>query len=306
MKKKPNKIIFTISLPIVGFLFGCNTSASSENINSLEEQLMVVDTTTIVEEISKDEIFDLIASFPAPIEMASVLKNSGSEISSDMLLPTDSLAKFTTSFEKAMALGAYGSDMGYLNIYNKIFLIPDYLESIVLLSKDLDLDAFFDFKIMFKMADNSENIDTLIQMCTESFNDMDAHLRENGRDELSLLIVFGTWLEGASVISEIAKKEQSKLMFNRVAEQKEFANNLNKIFESSSDTYFNTLKTKIEPLISLYNEVEIEMIMKEPTMKEIDGQLLFIDNSETIIHADEKTIMDIIDKTIVLRNDLLK
>jgi hypothetical protein len=306
MEKINHKIIFCSV--VFGVLNSCTTNPTAENTNSIENQLIEVDTISKVE-ISKEEMFNLIESFPSPIEMASVLKNNKIEISSDMLLPTDSIDRFTTGYDKAMALGAYGSDMGYLNIYNKIFLIPDYLETIVGLSEDLDLDGFFDFIAMFEMADNSRNggsIDSLIQMSTESFNEMEVHLREKGRDELSLLIVFGTWLEGASVISEIAKKEQTRLMFNRVAEQKEFVNNLNDIFESSSDDYFNILSTKIEPLISLYSEVEIEMILKEPTMEEVDGQLLFIDNSETIIHADEKTIMDIIDITIVLRNDLLK
>ncbi len=306
MKKITYKIVFyTSTLLGIGIINSCNSSSTSENTNSLEEQLMIVDTSLEIE-VSKEEILKLIESFPSPIEMASVLKKNQIEISSDMLLPTDSINRFTTSYDKAMALGAFGSDMGYLNIYEKIFLIPDYLESIVTLSQELDLDGFFDFIAMFEMAKNSENIDSLIQMSTVSFNEMEAHLREKGRDELSLLIVFGTWLEGASVISEIAKKEQTKLMFNRVAEQKEFVNNLNQIFESSEDDYFNILTTKINPLVKLYDEISIEVIMKEATMEEVDGQLVFIDNSETIIHANDKTIMQIINKTLEIRNNLLK
>ena len=305
MKKLNYKKVLCNIILGVGILTSCNSNSKIENTNSLEEELMALDDISKVE-VSKEEIFNLIESFPSPIEMASVIKNNKIDISSDMLLSTDSINRFATSYDKAMALGAYGSDMGYINIYDKIFLIPDFLESIVALSEDLDLDGFFDFVTMFEMAENSENIDVLIQMSTESFNEMEAHLREKGRDELSLLIVFGTWLEGASVISEIAKKEQTKLMFNRVAEQKEFVNNLNKIFESSSDDYFNNLTTKINPLIKLYEQIEIEFIMKEATMEEIDGQLVFIDNSETIIIADDKVILEIINKTIEIRNDLLK
>tara|TARA_B100000809_G_scaffold250954_1_gene283950 strand:- start:239 stop:1156 length:918 start_codon:yes stop_codon:yes gene_type:complete len=305
MKKLNYKKVLCNIILGVGILTSCNSNSKIENTNSLEEELMALDDISKVE-VSKEEIFNLIESFPSPIEMASVIKNNKIDISSDMLLSTDSINRFATSYDKAMALGAYGSDMGYINIYDKIFLIPDFLESIVALSEDLDLDGFFDFVTMFEMAENSENIDVLIQMSTESFNEMEAHLREKGRDELSLLIVFGTWLEGASVISEIAKKEQTKLMFNRVAEQKEFVNNLNKIFESSSDDYFNNLTTKINPLIKLYEQIKIEFIMKEATMEEIDGQLVFIDNSETIIIADDKVILEIINKTIEIRNDLLK
>ena len=167
------------------------TSCGGGAENSLESELMEPDEST--NEISEEEIFNLIETFPSPIEMATVIKNSDYEFSSDKLLPADSADRFMTSYEKAMAMGAYGADMGYLNIYNKVFVLPDYLKMIRTLAKELDLDSFFDFESMMEMSDNVDNIDSLIQMSTESFNDMEAYLREQGRDEISLLIVFGTW-----------------------------------------------------------------------------------------------------------------
>ena len=46
--------------------------------------------------------------------------------------------------------------------------------------------------------------------------------------------------------------------------------------------------------------------MKEPEMKEVDGQLVFIDKSETKIHADKDLVQNIINETVKLRNELLK
>lgn len=301
MKKKMVNSIYILSVVLMGSLMSCSGDAPG---NSIEDQLSGPDTTST--EISKDEIFELIESFPTPIEMAMAIKNGNNDFSSDILLIPDSTERFITSYDKAMAMGAYGADMGYLNIYQKIFLIPDYLATIRMLSVELDLDSFFDFEKMIEMADQSDNIDSLIHMSTESFNEMEAHLRDKGRDELSLLIVFGTWLEGAYVIADIAKKAESDEMYNRVAEQKDFVNKLEEIFTSSSDEYFKTLLQKIQPLVSLYKNVEIEVIMKESTMEEVNGQLIFIDNSETIIHAETETIVEIIDEIIEVRNELLK
>jgi len=302
MKQIIKHSIRLLSFTMIGMVISCNNGNPAEN--SLENQLAGPDTTST--EISQEEIFELIESFPTPLEMALAIKNGNNDFTSDILLSTDSIDRFISSYEKAMAMGAYGADMGYLNIYGKVFLVPDYLATIRLLSVDLDLDNFFDFEKMIEMAENSDNIDSLIQMSTESFNQMEAHLRDKGRDELSLLIVFGTWLEGAYVIADVAQKAQSKEMFNRVAQQKDFVTKLDKIFTSSHDDFFKTIAAKIQPLVDLYEQIEIEIIMKESTMEEINGQLVFIDNSETIIHASDDDINKIINSTIEIRNELLK
>lgn len=301
MKQKFKPYKYLSLLALFAGLLSCGGGNAE---NSLEDEIMEPDETNT--EISQEEIFNLIETFPTPVEMAQVIKNGNYDFSSDMLLPADSADKFSTSYEKAMAMGAYGADMGYLNIYNKVFLVPDYLKMVRTLAKDLDLDNFFDFESMIEMSENIDNVDSLIQMSTDSFNEMEAYLREQGRDEISLMIVFGTWLEGAYVVSEIAASSQDQIMMDRVAEQKDFVIELNRIFKSSSDDYFQKLAANMAPLEELYQGVEIEFIMKEPTMEEVDGQLVFIDNSETIIHAEEGVINKIIEGTEVLRNELLK
>jgi len=157
------------------------------------------------------------------------------------------------------------------------------------------------------MAKSSSNIDSLQQMSTESFNSMEKYLREKGRNELSVLIVFGTWLEGSYIISYIAKGNMTEEMRNRVAEQKESVKKIHEILVANSeDAYFANLAKEIKPLNDLYEQVTIETIMREPEMKEIDGQLVFIDNSETKIVTPEGIVKDIVKESISLRNKLLK
>ncbi len=56
----------------------------------------------------------------------------------------------------------------------------------------------------------------------------------------------------------------------------------------------------------MYQEIKIETIMREPEMKEVDGQLVFIDNSETKIFSPKGIVEKIIKETKDLRNNLLK
>ena len=289
---------------VVSIVLGACSSSSSEE-NSLEKEMNQVSESKV--KVSKDEIDQLIQSFPSPIETSMIIQNAGNKFNSELLLPTKKLDRFVSSYYKAMAMGAYGGDMGYINIYEKSFVAAEFLAAIRLLSVDLEIDRFFDFEDMIRMAKSSSNIDSLQQMSTESFNSMEKYLREKGRNELSVLIVFGTWLEGSYIISYIAKGNMTEEMRNRVAEQKESVKKIYEILEANSeDDYFANLAKEIKTLNDLYEQVTIETIMREPEMKEVEGQLVFIDNSETKIVTPEGIVKDIVKESISLRNKLLK
>jgi len=280
------------------------SSCGGSSKNSLEEGLEGNQTSV---KISKQELDKLIQSFPSPIETSIVIKNAGNPFNTSFLIPTKKIDRFISNYDKALAMGALGGDMGYINIYGKSFVAMEYLGAIRMLSKELDIDRFFEFERMVKMAKNSDNVDSLMQMSTESFNKMESYFREKGRNELSILIVFGTWLEGSYIIAELAKENQSEEMKNRVAEQKESVKNMTKVLSlAKADPFFAKLHNKVDAIHKLYDKVKIDQIIRQPEMQEVNGQLVFVDKSETKITADQYTIEGIISETIKFRNELLK
>lgn len=299
---KKSTVSFFIGLFITSTFF---VSCSGNSENSLENELNKKEESKV--KVSKEAIDKLIQSFPSPIETSIIIKKAGNAFNSDLLIPTKKLDRFVSNYDKAMAMGAFGGDMGYINIYEKSFVAIDYLAAIRSLSVELEIDRFFDFESMVRMAKSSSNIDSLMQMSTESFNGMEKYLREKGRNELSVLIVFGTWLEGSYIVGFIANDNMTEEMKNRVAEQKESVEKIYEVLQASSnDKYFANLARQMKPLLDLYNKVKIEKIIREPEMQEVNGELVFIDKSETKIIAEGNAIQKIIDETIKLRNQLLK
>lgn len=295
---------FLLALSLIILIFGVSTSCSNSGSNGLEDSL---NSKKMNLKISKEDLDLLIQSFPSPIETSLVIKNAGNPFSSSILIPTKNLERFGSNYDKALAMGAFGGDMGYINIYEKSFIAMDYLGAIRMLSKDLEIDQFFDFDRMISMAKNSSNADSLLQMSTESFNKMEAHFRNKGRNELSILIVLGTWLEGSYIISNLAKSKMTDEMKNRVAEQKESVEKLAGLLKKAeSDPYFLKLSSSMSGLKKLYDNIKIEQIIREPEMQEINGELIFVDKSETKIHATKNQINAVIDATVSMRDELLK
>ncbi|MBI1835907.1 MAG: hypothetical protein HYR91_01440 [Flavobacteriia bacterium] len=294
-----NKLIYKVFILLTVF------SCSSNDQNELENQLIEKNDTAI--KIDKELIDQLIQSFPSPLETSLILKKAGNNFNSEMLISTKKTEKFITNYDQSIAIGAYGADLAYINIYDKSFLAVDYLTTIRSLSIEIEVDRFFNFESMMKLAKSSSNIDSLIHLSTESFNKMEVFLKDKGRDELSVLIVFGTWLESSYIISYLAKNNLTSEMKNQVAEQKESVTKLLNILHScESEEYFKNLISRLKKLDDIYQKVEIKKIIREPEMREENGSLVFYDKSETIINASEKDILSIIDETINLRNQLLK
>ncbi len=296
----------SLLLPVASLILamGITTSCSNSENNGLEDSL---NSKKMNLKISKEELDLLIQSFPSPIETSLVIKNAGNPFNSSILIPTKNLERFVSNYDKALAMGAFGGDMGYINIYEKSFVAMDYLGAIRMLSKDLEIDQFFDFDQMISMAKNSSNADSLLQMSTESFNKMEAHFRNKGRNELSILMVLGTWLEGSYIISNLAKGNMTDEMKNRVAEQKESVEKLADLLKkAANDPYFSKLSNSMSALKTKYDVIKIEQIIREPEMQEINGELVFIDKSETKILASKEQIEAVIDATMGLRDELLK
>ena len=168
MKKSTLSIIVSFFLTIL--LVSCSGKAE----NSLEDEMNKTEVSKI--NVSKEAIDKLIQSFPSPIETSIIIKKAGNAFNSELLIPTKKLDRFVSNYDKAMAMGAFGGDMGYINIYEKSFVAIDYLAAIRSLSVDLEIDRFFDFESMIRMAKSSSNIDSLMQMSTESFKIGRAHV----------------------------------------------------------------------------------------------------------------------------------
>ena len=123
---------------------------------------------------------------------------------------------------------------------------------------------------------------------------MDAYLRKQKRGNLSVLIVCGTWLEGLHIATEVVKDKAHNMLYEKIGEQKIVMDNLLLILQAhKNDPFFFDLYNDFANIKKEYDKVDIIYVYKEPESKEVNGQLVIVDNSTTTVKITDANVADI-------------
>ncbi len=258
-------------------------------------------------QISEEAMEEIVQNVSSPIEMAALIKEIGTPFSMEYLATTDFVDRYNTSDQMAYILGVFGADLGYLNIYDKSTQIVDYLTSISKLADGIYVGQFFDFATLKRLATSRENLDSLMYISVNSFNNMDSYLRENQRGHLSALMITGIWVEGMYLATQVAKENADPVLYNRIGEQKLNLNNLFLILNPyRNQKPVQDLIDTLDEIKSEFDRVEITYEMGEPETVEQDGMILIVQNEKSIVHITPEQMQKIIRVTEKVRNQLIE
>ena len=288
-------ILFTI-LSLQTMFSGCKNRDDIDDIiiDGLKTQKVV---------INEESINEIISSFSSPVEMAALMSSLNVPFSRRYLIDPSITEKYDTNNKKAFALGILSADLGYLNVYERSSLIVEYLSAIKRLADDLRISQFFDFHSLKRIATSNENIDSLLFLSVRSFQDMDAHLRESARSNLSLLVITGVWIESLYLLTQVANEIETEKLTERIGEQKILLNMLYPVLKIyQEDPYFKDLVEELKELHKIYEGVKISYQVGEPETLIIDGRLTIIQNEKSIIEMNEEQLKQIILITEKIRN----
>lgn len=299
--KKNTLIAFSVLL-----LFSCGSDTEDSEINDLLADFEYADSLQKQVVVSEEIINEMIHSIPPPIEMTSLIISSGAIFDRQLLNDPGKINNYESALSKAINLGIYGTELGYLNIYKKTMLSIDYISAVRTLSKDLKVDQFFDFRTLKRLAASSDNVDSLINISTQGFSRMDAYLREQNRTKTSVMIVTGTFVESLFLATQITYKTPNDQLIERIGEQKISLNNMILMLEVyKNDPELNRLISYFKELKIIYNEVEIITTYGDPITKEVNGMLVIEDQSTSEVKMNDETLLKIIEKIKELRTKII-
>ncbi|MCQ7926328.1 hypothetical protein NP234_24405 [Salmonella enterica] len=287
-----------LSAALLNMTTGCSCSGgATQQLDEVND-----DSATVI--VSGEVVSDMIQNISSPVEMANEIKNSGVTFSKDILNPAGQQDKYETSFKRAVNLGVYSADLGYINTFNKNSVVVDYLTSIKRLADGIGVGQFLDFNTLSSLAKNSTNLDSLKQLSVSSFNNIDKYLREQKRSNVSTAIVVGTWVEGIHITGAVIAQTHDKGLTDRLGEQKNIVDIISIVVNTygRSDSDFKALSHEIEKLKQIYGGVEVTTQMGDPITKEVDGMLVIEQNEITTVNITPEQVDAIINQVAVIRN----
>jgi hypothetical protein len=282
-----------IAIGIVVFLLGSCSSGKKPDEQAFLESLD--STNTAGPGVDEEVINSILEQIPSPIEISMLLKESGSKYNETILNSSNNLPKYNSNYKKALNLGVYGTDLGYTNIFGRNQDGIKYISSIKSLADELNIGQFFDIATIGRLATNSKNLDSLLLITTMNFNQINHYLQSQSRDNLSVLLLTGGWLEAMQITCQTAAKNPDNAELKEtIGEQKIILEQIMLLFTFyQGDENMAGLSIDLDALKKAYDKININYTYKESTMEIIDGVAVIKDNSTTTIDITKENIEEI-------------
>ena len=296
-----------IFLPIILILI----SFSCRNNSIKETEFVFPEADSIplseAEKLSPEAIADIAKNISSPVEIANLLQMLEVPYSSQYLASSIDANKESTNFNKALKLGILGADLGYLNMYEKTGSSLDLLSSIRKLAEDIKVGQFFDFETIKRLSQNKSNLDSLLFISIDSYEQIDSYLRANERGQLSALMIIGVWIEGQYLATQVVDKFPDKILSDRIGEQKIILNDLLLLISPycNNSPEFVSLCKDLYALKEKYRDIRITYTQGEPVASEKDGGLVITQTETSVVEMSEDQLKGLIEITGEIRNRLI-
>lgn len=283
--------------------------SACRNSSKKNDEFRLAGSETMHEAIVPDNDFNLDFSvgFSSPIEIANLLQVRGVPFSQRYLASSLEASNQVSSFDKALAMGILGANLGFLNIYEKTGNSIEVLASIKKLAEGINVGQFFDFETIKRLSLSKSNLDSLLFLSVDSYNKIDRYLTDNNRGQLSALIITGAWIEAQYLATQVIKQYPDDLLRDRIGEQKQFLNDLIRMMEPycNLDRQYAGLCSKLKEISDKYDDIEISFTEGEPVSMEQDGGLVITQTETSEVEMTDKQLEDIIKITEKIRNALI-
>ena len=204
-----------------------------------------------------------ISDYPLPtsFEVTKLLVEAGAAYILDLCNQVNNADKYLNLRSKALNLGVYGADLSYAATYNQTQETMQYLSASAKLIDDLQISSGFNESLVKRVDENLDNIDSLIVIISDSFYDTYKYLASNEQDDLSILVMAGSWIEALYISTQISIISASnQKIVDIITEQNTSLEKLLEVMEPIKESEIATdIFSGLEELHELYKGVNGKM-----------------------------------------------
>jgi len=228
-----------------------------------------------------------VFSVPSPYQIAILINQLEFDYNKDIINPYNKSHSYISNFKKALNLGVYGANLGYLTMYEQSSESVQYFSVIKILMQELNIESSFGKDLFKRIETNIGNRDSLMHLVSYSYRDIDQYLKDNNRNDIGSLIITGGWVESLYFMTILSKEKQSEELFTRIGEQKYPLDNLIKIlspYYNVSSEYSNLIDALID-LAYEFDGVDIKYSYQPPVV-DADNKLTTINSKSELTMSD--------------------
>lgn len=242
----------SLALVLAAGLAACGSEPPPQDKLTLENG---VDSAIQAERMKKTK--SIFYNIPSPMETAALLKKAGAQYNKTILNDVKNVDKYTSAGQQALNLGIYGADLSYTSVFNHTQESMFYTSCSRKLADRLGVISAFNDSTLELMQSKVNDRDALLDIVSETYWNVDAYLKENGRNNISALMIAGGWIEGLYIATQVSKTNDTPELRQRIAEQRISLNDLSNLLDSYDidDARLTGVKADITALKGLFAEV---------------------------------------------------
>ncbi|MCB0765677.1 MAG: hypothetical protein KDB95_00550 [Flavobacteriales bacterium] len=246
------KYLWPATIVVAASLAGCGSEPAAQ------DQLTVDAATDSTKEERMAKTKKIFYNIPSPMETAALLKKAGAQYNSKILNDVKNVDKYTAASQQALNLGVYGADLSYASVFNHTQESMFYTSCSRKLADRLGVTNAFNDSTLELMQSKMNDRDALLDIISTTYWDVDAYLKENGRDNISALMIAGGWVEGLYVATQVTTTNDSPDLRRRIAEQKHSLDDLVALVGSYGveDARLDGVKGDLAALQELFKEIK--------------------------------------------------
>ena len=266
--------IATMGLLVValGFSFnGCKQAkeeGESEKEKAKQEKITKSDI--------KEDVSEVVYPLPSNFEIAQTLNEIGASFIISLSNDVENVNKYVTEEKQALNLGVYSADLSYATTYNMKQYSMDYMDVSRKLVNELGITGAYSPEFIENIKKNFDNKDKLVEMVTNAFYNTYKYMRQQGKEELSMMVVAGTWIEAMYITTHVSENTfHNKKIVDLILEQEKTLDKLINLLQPHSDNAtIGKVLEDLKPIQAVYeNRKETGFTKKQvEKIKSLSGE----------------------------------
>lgn len=287
-------------------LNSCKRTQTTTNFEDAAEQTGNAAPDSVMEDdLNKSKT--IMYTLPAPVEMASIIKETGVRFDDQLLANISQANHYTTNLKLALNLGIYATDMSLSGMFNQSQRMVDYLNTLREMTQRLGIINIMDDEVIAKLENSELTRQGALSVISEVYMKTNQNLTENNRRNVATIVMAGGWVEGLYLALNIINADRLNAdIVSRIVSQKLTIATMLNIIETQDpdgvDEDLKYVKGKIEEISDAFAIVNVEKTGRVSAITDPETHTTTI-KANMVGTLDKETLKVLRDKVSEIRSE---